>query len=269
MAQRSQYAATMTSRWLVQLVALVARGAAAIAALGLSLPAAAGAAEPTAPLTAAQSTSAQSATGLPEVSLRVDPFNWVLEGRLGLEVEVALGHGLSLELVPILVTSDSPPTLNLEGREDNLYQASNGLGPISGTSLGVGWWLSGRPLRGYVLRGLLTNYSYTFHSTGSDGTRVDEVDHIERELVVFFGSYSRWGAFTLGGGIGLGVSLTRQRRCFDTSGTAPPSVARATNDCRDDEHLIALDPGVTRVANLNHGLAPALLLGRLSLGVTF
>jgi hypothetical protein len=198
----------------------------------------------------------------------VDPFNWILEGRLGLELEVAVGHGLSVEVVPIVVTSASPPTLNLEGREDNLRQSSNGLGPVSGTSIGIGWWLDGTPFRGYVLRGIVTNYGYSFRSTNGDGETIDRVNHLERELAVFFGGYSRWGAFTLGGGFGLGIALSRERRCFETMGGVS-SATLATSDCQDDELLIALDPAAERVVNLAGSLAPAVLTGRFSLGVTF
>jgi len=206
---------------------------------------------------------------LPEISVRLHPFNWVLEGRLGVELEVAIATGLSVEVVPVFVTSESPPTLNLVGRDDNLLQSANGLGPLSGASLGVGWWLDGKAFRGSVLRAILTNYGYGFRSIDDDGVTIDQANHVERELVVFFGSYSRWGAFTLGGGIGLGLSLTRQRRCFDVPEGAVPSVALATGDCRDNEHLIALESDLDSVVDLNDPLAPALLMGRLSMGVTF
>ena len=259
----------MTFRWVVQLVAQVRRAAAfgfAIATLSGS----AVAEQPALSDPRSSGASQEQAGGrvFPEISIRADPFNWILEGRLGVELEAAIGHGLSVELVPIVVTSASPPTLNLEGREDNLLQSSNGLGPVSGTSVGLGWWLDGTPFRGYVLRGILTNYGYTFRSTSSEGNTIDRVNHLEREIVAFFGGYSRWGAFTLGGGIGLGIALSRDRRCFDSVGGVS-SVALATSDCQDDEHLIALDPGAERVVNLSGSLAPAVLRGRFSLGVTF
>ena len=82
--------------------------------------------------------AAAAARSGPEMSVRLDPFNWVLEGRLGLELEVALSSDFSLELVPVFVTSESPPTLNLSGREDNLLQSSNGVGPLSGDFAGGG-----------------------------------------------------------------------------------------------------------------------------------
>lgn len=259
----------MTFRWVVQLVAQV-QGKALLGLAIVSLSGRAAAQQPAVGDPSSAGASLEQAGGrtLPEISVRVDPFNWILEGRLGVELEVAVGHGLSVELVPIVVTSASPPTLNLEGREDNLRQSSNGLGPISGASLGVGWWLDGTPFRGYVLRGILTNYGYTFRSTDSAGNTIDRVNHLEREIVAFFGGYSRWGAFTLGGGIGLGISLSRERRCFDSVGGIS-SVALATSDCQDDEQLIALDPGAERVVNLSGSLAPAVLTGRFSLGVTF
>lgn len=255
---------------MVQLVAQIP----CAAPLGLALVAlssAAGAQTPVVSNPSAGGASVEAAaarSSRPEISIRVDPFNWILEGRLGLELEVAIGHGLSFEAVPVVVTSASPPTLNLEGREDNLLQSSNGLGPVSGTSVGIGWWLDGTPFRGYVLRGIVTNYGYTFRSTDAEGGTIDRVNHLEREIVAFFGGYSRWGAFTLGGGLGLGIALSRERRCFETMGGVS-SVTLATSDCRDDEQLIALDPAAERVVNLAGSLAPAVLTGRFSLGATF
>jgi hypothetical protein len=46
-------------------------------------------------------------------------------------------------------------------------------------------------------------------------------------------------------------------------------VGFATGDCRDNEHLIALESDLDSVVDLNDPMAPALLMGRLSMGVTF
>lgn len=215
----------------------------------------------------------------PEFSIRLDPFNWLLEGRLGLELEVQLYKQLTLEVTPVFVTSESPPTFNFVGREDNLTQESNGLGPISGTSVALGIWFERRPFKGTVLRGVLTNYAYTFKTT-SGGQPLDQVNHTEREFLVFLASYSRWGAFTLGGGFGLGVALKREQRCFVADGTGTDLPGQAiqvkTDGCPDDaeQHILLdpvadprLDPVV--VANLNGFLFPVVLDARLSLGVSF
>jgi hypothetical protein len=215
----------------------------------------------------------------PEFSIRLDPFNWLLEGRLGLELEVQLYKQLTLEVTPVFVTSESPPTFNFVGREDNLTQESNGLGPISGASVALGLWFERKPFKGTVLRAMLTNYGYTFKTTAG-GQPLDQVDHTEREFIVFLGSYSRWGAFTLGGGLGLGVALKRHQRCFVGAGTGTDVPGQAINveteNCPDDDeqHILldpvqnpATDPVV--VANLNDFLFPVVLNFRISLGVSF
>ncbi len=200
---------------------------------------------------------------MPPWSVRIDPFNWLLEGRLGLELEVGLLKFMSVELVPVFVVNDQPPTLNFNGMEDVLYQHSNGLGALAGSSLSVGFWLEGKPFHGYVLRAILTNYGYTYE-TKDDLGKIDEVDHTERHFYGYIGSQSTWGAFTIGGGIGLGVELNKEQRCFSTN-----SVASAqTSGCRDDdEQLIALDRTVSKVADVNSPLHPIQLMARFSLGI--
>ena len=106
---------------------------------------------------------------MPGFSIRVDPFNWLLEGRLGLELEVVAWKFISVELVPVFVANTEPPSFNFSGRDDPISQHSNGIGPISGASLGAGFWLSGTPLQGYVLRALLTNYGYTYEAKDGAG----------------------------------------------------------------------------------------------------
>jgi hypothetical protein len=200
---------------------------------------------------------------MPPWSVRIDPFNWLLEGRLGLELEVGVLKFMSVELVPVFVVNDQPPTLNFSGIEDTLYQHSNGLGALAGSSLSVGFWLEGKAFRGYVLRAILTNYGYTYETKDRDG-KIDEASHTERHFYGYIGSQSTWGAFTIAGGIGLGVELNKEQRCF-TSG----SVASAkTKNCADDgELLIALDRNVRAVADLNSPLHPIQLMARFSLGI--
>ena len=200
---------------------------------------------------------------MPPWSVRVDPFNWLLEGRMGLELEVGLLDFMTVELVPVFVVNDKPPTLNLDGVPDVLRQESNGIGPISGASLDVGFWLDGTAFHGYVIRVGITNYGYTYR-TEDDAGDIDEVDAVERVAFAMFGSQVNWGAFTLAGGIGLGVHLNREERCFPAGAT---SVAQAqTSDC-DDELLIATRSDVQQTADLHGGFYPAELMGRFSLGI--
>ncbi len=118
-------------------------------------------------------------------------------------------------------------------------------------------------MEGSVLRVILTNYGYTFRAEDDEGL-IDEVSHTDRHLYGFFGSYRRWGFFTLGGGIGIGVELNEQRRCF-----ADADVASATSDCDDDELQIALDRDVSQIAVRSSRVEPIQLMGRISLGVVF
>jgi len=209
---------------------------------------------------------------MPPFSIRLDPFNWLIEGRLGIELEVGVLDFMTIELVPILVANSEPPTFNFSGRDDPLSQESNGLGPIAGASVGVGFWLNGRPLSGYVLRVMLTNVGITYKSSDANGV-FDQVTQTERRFVAMFGSSTRFGFFTIAGGIGLGYELNQASRCFaESGGTSTPT----TSGCSDDGELrIALDdPRTTRlrelsVADLNGFLHPIYLEGRFSIGVSF
>ncbi len=210
---------------------------------------------------------------MPPFSIRLDPFSWLIEGRLGIEFEVGLWKFLSVEFVPVLVANSEPPTFNLSGREDSVSQESNGLGPFSGTSLGLGFWLDGEPFRGYVLRAIFTNYGYTYEASDSAGT-FDRVKHTERQLVAFFGSYARWGFFTLGGGIGLGYELNQQERCFPEDIPSRTEfvdgverVVAVARGC--DELQIALDRNAVDLGDLYSFIHPVVLMGRFSLGVAF
>jgi hypothetical protein len=197
---------------------------------------------------------------IPEFSIRVDPFNWLLEGRLGLELETQVYKFVSIELVPVFVTSHSPPTLNYDSYSSMLTQSSNGLGAISGAALDAAFWFEGKPFRGYALRTGFTNYAYTYNSSDSAGA-IDSVSHTEREFFAMLADSSRWGAFTIGGGIGLGYELNRENRCFTDAGAV-------TSDCPKDQLLIKLDRQGT-VGNMDGFLYPFDLLVRFSLGVVF
>jgi hypothetical protein len=204
---------------------------------------------------------------IPPFSIRLDPFNWLIEGRLGLELEVGVLDFMTVELTPIFVAMEDPPTFNFVGREDPLTQESNGLGPMAGASLGVGFWIAGQPLNGYVLRVMLSNVGITYKSSDSSGV-FDKVSHVERRLTFMFGSHTRISFFTLAGGIGLGYELNQEERCFVNSSSV---VART--DC-DGELQIALDrpsrsDGPAGIADLNGWLHPVYLEGRFSIGVSF
>lgn len=198
----------------------------------------------------------------PLVSLRADPLSWLFEGRLGIELETQLYEFLSFELVPVFVTSEVPPSLRLSYDVD-VHQKSNGLGALAGTSLGLGFWVGGKPMRGTVLRAIFTNYSYTYFSEWSgplgQPTR-DEVSHVERHLYAYLGSQNLYGIFTVAGGIGLGVELNKERRCFDSNGGH-------TSNCNKDQQLIRVGPET--VHDLHSFSYPLELMARISLGVTF
>ncbi|HTM46194.1 MAG TPA: hypothetical protein VL137_14640 [Polyangiaceae bacterium] len=157
-------------------------------------------------------------SSIPPFSVRVDPFNWLIGGRLGLELEAGVWKFISAELVPVFVTSESPPWFNFSGRDKALTQHSNGLGPISGASLGVGFWFQGKPLEGTLLRAIYTNYGYKYESQYTGGS--DSVKHTERHLGVTLGSYNRYGAFIIGAEIGLSKELNDQERCLDPNDPA-------------------------------------------------
>jgi hypothetical protein len=204
---------------------------------------------------------------MPGFSIRLDPFNWLLEGRLGVEIEVAVWKFISVETVPVFVANTTPPSFNFSGRDDPISQHSNGLGPISGASLGAGFWLMGTPLEGYVLRAEITNYGYTYKASDSVGV-YDKVNHTERHFEVLIGSHSRFSFFTIAGDIGLGYELNQDQRCFVNRGT--PSMMAATSGCPDSGELhILTDRNGSTIADLNGGLHPFYIIGRFSLGVTF
>jgi hypothetical protein len=202
----------------------------------------------------------------PAFAVRVDPLNALLAGRMGLELEVQVWKFITIESVPTFVVWQEPPSFNFVGRDTNLRQESHGIGALSGVSIGPSFWLEGKPFRGYVLRAVLTNYSYRYVAYDpATGAEIDAAAHVERVLGGFFGSYSKIGIFTIGGGIGLGVELNRERRCFDDRW-------QPTSNCPKEEFLIALSPPNSygfAVASPNGGLYPVYLEGRLSLGFVF
>jgi hypothetical protein len=199
---------------------------------------------------------------MPPISVRLDPFNWLLQGRLPLEIEVGVWKLLSVELVPEFVTSEDPPLRDFSGYEDGANQHSNGLGPLSGASLGLGIWLDGEPFEGYVIRAILTNYGYEYRST------VDSVTRTTRRFGAFFGSYRRWAFFTIGGGIALSYELHQQERCgLRSQTTSDGTRITADPDAQCDGELqVALDRTADVVDDTNGFLHPFYLDARFSLG---
>jgi len=200
---------------------------------------------------------------IPPFSIRIDPLYWLLTGRMGLELEVGLLKWLTVETVPIFVTGATPPTLGsyvtFTGREESVQQASNGLGPLSGASLGLGFWLGGEALRGYVLRAMFNYYGYEYSVPASGNDPGDHLVHTERVLMGMFGNHSRWGAFTLATGFGLGVDLNNQKRCIN-------NLTGAISDSGCDGLELRV-PGNNEV-DITSGLYPIVLAFRISLGVT-
>jgi len=189
---------------------------------------------------------------MPGFAVRVDPLNWLVNGRLGFELEVQLWEFITFETIPMFVTESEPVALNLSGREDTVSQHSDGLGALAGATLGVGFWLEGEPFEGYVLHAQLSNYALSYRAS-DDAGEFDRVDHVERVFLGRFGSYNRWGPFTLGGEIGLGVELNKETRC-------PAGV-----QCDEDEMVILIDRA-GNAADLNGPLHPVQLTFSLALG---
>jgi hypothetical protein len=200
---------------------------------------------------------------IPPFSVRVDPFNWILEGQLGFELEVGLTKWLSVETVPVFVVDETPPWMNFGGGDSRVYQRSNGWGALSGASIGANFWPS-KLFKGYVIRTGLNNYALSYETRNDVGT-VDSLSHTKRQFYAMLGSVSRWGAFTIGGGIGLGYELNKESRCIDFNTTATAFTAGPGN-C--DELQIAVPVGNQRArVAVTPFTYPWEFLARISLGV--
>lgn len=218
---------------------------------------------------------------MPDFSVRIDPLNWLLQGRLGLELEFELLEWLTIEAIPMFVVSEEPVFFN---NLDELTQESDGLGALAGTSLGVGFWLDGDSFNGTVLRVGLLAYGvkyttralqdYPTSANGSPIARGDVLDTVtdsQRRLSFTIGSHRTWGYFTLVGGISLEYETNDKRRCYTNSNGIWET--RSSEPCDDDQLQIAREPtGLIQqpsVYNLYGWLHPFDLAGRLSLGVVF
>jgi hypothetical protein len=200
------------------------------------------------------------------MSIRIDPLNWLLAGRLGLELESQIWKFMSLELIPMFIVSEQPPylNLNLSGVPNTLYQKSGGIGALAGTSVGVGFWLNGKPMEGYVLRAELTDYVINYESRDQLGV-IDKVQHTQRAFEILIGSHSKWGPVTLAGTFGLGSMLNRQNRCLPENTVE----SATTSGCPNNKELSMAVTRTGDVVNLHDWSYPIVLVVRISLGVVF
>jgi hypothetical protein len=203
---------------------------------------------------------------IPPFSIRVDPFNWILEGRLGLELEIGIVKWMTFQTIPMFVTDDTPPLMNYGSYDVHLFQHSAGAGPLAGATLGVNFSLGGKAFKGYAIQTGLTNYAMKYESKTEAGGDVDSVTHVERQFFVLFGSMNRWGPFTLAGGIGLGYELNHEQRCFSSSSRDTDD---HTSDGCDEIQLATSDPvNLGPVAVVTPFTYPWEIIARFSLGVT-
>ena len=210
---------------------------------------------------------AQSKFEMPTISIRIDPLNWLLFGRLGFELESQVWKFISVEVVPMFVVNDQPPALNLNlsGLPNTMYQKGGGIGALAGASIGVGFWLNGKPMEGYVLRAELTDYVINYDSRDQSGP-IDHVQYLDREFQVLIGSHSKWGPFTLAGTFGLGTMLNRQTRCLP-DGTKYSATSSGCVNNKELSMAVTNTPG--DVVNLHDWTYPITLTMRISLGVVF
>jgi hypothetical protein len=198
----------------------------------------------------------------PTFSIRLDPLSWLIWGALPLELEAEVIKRISVEVVPVFVTSESPPALGYSFDGD-VTQHSDGVGRLAGASIGGGIWFTGKRLRGQVFKLILTNYAYRYQSSDEMGV-IDQVSHTERRIFGYLGSSSVYGVFTIAGGFGLGLELNKHDRCFPEN-----DLSSVTTDCEDQGLELALDRNASERVNLYSFPYPVALMARISLGVTF
>ncbi|MCA9626246.1 MAG: hypothetical protein KC766_01210 [Myxococcales bacterium] len=196
-------------------------------------------------------------------AVRLDPLNWLLQGRLGISGDIALTEWFSVELTPVFTVNSEPPAFNLHGREDTLSQEGNFIGAMSEINLGASFWLEA-PLEGYVLRAIYNHAAYSYKATDDQG-QFDAVDEKSDKLIFFFGSYGKYGPVSIGGGLGIGYYLGNQQRCAEDGGQLPQNAR--TSDC-DGELNIAIDRQ-GNYADIHPGIYPIDISGRIEFGVVF
>jgi hypothetical protein len=112
-----------------------------------------------------------------------------------------------------------------------------------------------------VIRAIFENYGYTYASS------LEQFSHTQRALMGMFGSHSTIGAFTIAGGIGLGVDLNSEYRCY-------PAGARVgetqSSGCSSLQLAVNSDMiGRANAVPVSSDLYPVILAARISFGVTF
>jgi hypothetical protein len=131
-------------------------------------------------------------------SLRFNVFDLVF-GKLSGEIEHAFGNQLSIVVGPEYIFADP--------RQDSSLGITASGGGLYGE---IGYWLEGRPLRGYFLKAHVGYRSVVFHS---ELQRL----HVPETLIgAMFGSqtiYAGW--FSLSGGIGVAYDLNAEDRQID------------------------------------------------------
>ncbi|HEY3594226.1 MAG TPA: hypothetical protein VGL13_10130, partial [Polyangiaceae bacterium] len=119
-------------------------------------------------------------------SLRFNVFDLIF-GKVSAEFEHALGDAVSVVVGPEYIFADPR-------QDSSLGITASGVG-LYGE---VGFWLEGRPLRGYFLKGHLGYREVIFHSD------IDRLFVPETLLGAMFGSQSIYaGWFSLSGGFGV------------------------------------------------------------------
>jgi hypothetical protein len=127
------------------------------------------------------------------MSIRLDALD-LLFGTLGGELEYAFAGPVSIGIGPQFIFADSRQNsaLGLKAKGSGIYGE-------------LGFWLEGRPMRGYYLKARLAHSSVKFRSTLADGiTPLQEVDVPQTLMGVMFGSQSIYaGWFSVYGGFGI------------------------------------------------------------------
>ncbi len=188
---------------------------------------------------------------------------------------------MTVEFMPTFVVWQTAPTFNLRGRKDNVHQEGDLAGALAGGRIGLGFWVQGKVMEGYVLRlvysGERYRYVAEYQNPDAFGELEDAATQINRRMYFFFGSHRRWGFFTLGGGIGIGIEMNKQPRCFGPTvdPTSPPQATTSKEFCKSqpdidgDEFFISLDENRSEILDVNGSLHPVYLEARFSLGVVF
>jgi hypothetical protein len=134
------------------------------------------------------------------MSIRLQALD-LLFGSIGGELEYAFAGPVSIGLAPQYIFADwrQNSSIGLKGKG-------------SGVTADLGFWIEGRPLRGYFLKARLSYSSVTFKSYQPDGvTELATEDVPETILGVMFGSQSIYaGWFTVSGGFGIGYNLKNE-----------------------------------------------------------